>query len=229
LWPGEVSDEAVYEELLPAEVVEHVQYVEDVAWVLAIHGGHELAAVELRRGKHRKRDVRGEEILSRSDQRTRFDRKDTTPEHKVDFDLDLRGVVADQELDFVALRVGWERCPIAFGFEPGLHRGEFGRDGLQGGLSVRAMVDVDHSRSSLTTRSMTSGPVTAICSFPRSKCTSSSSAMYRDWLPQTRASSPPKTRPAPTLAASSEWPYPTGPPRAAIAKPYRGGLGSARP
>jgi hypothetical protein len=71
----------------------------------------------------------------------RLDRKRGTPEHEVHLDLHLRQIVADHELDFIALGVGGQFGAVPLARERCPYRGQLLGDGMQSRLAVWAMVD----------------------------------------------------------------------------------------
>jgi hypothetical protein len=65
-WPviaREIRNEAVHERGLPSKTVEHFHHIEDVARMLPIHRGYELAAVQLCGFEHGHDYFSSEEIL----------------------------------------------------------------------------------------------------------------------------------------------------------------------
>jgi hypothetical protein len=118
-----------------------VHHVEDVARMLTIHRRDKLAAVELCRRQDRNGEVRGGQVLGAVDQRVMFDWKRSATKHHVHLDLDLRRTVADHELDVIALCGGVQVGAVSLARERCLNRSQFHRDVVQGGLTVRAMVD----------------------------------------------------------------------------------------
>jgi hypothetical protein len=59
----EIRNEAVNKRGLPAELLEHLHHIEDIAGVLPIHGRDEFASVEFRSVENRQNDVACELLL----------------------------------------------------------------------------------------------------------------------------------------------------------------------
>ena len=81
----------------------HPAHVEEIAWMLAVHRGDELAAVEFRHRQRRHGEFGGEKIARGSDEAPRFDWQDSAAKDMVHFHLHLAPVSADEKFHLVAV------------------------------------------------------------------------------------------------------------------------------
>ena len=129
-----------------ADVARFVElpHVEQVAGVLSIQRGHQLAGVQLVRCQNRQLELDAEQIAGLGAQRPPLDGQHAASEHDVDLDLHLAGVVLDDQLGVPQVLGANQACLHAQRCKARGDGGQLLVDGLQRFVARRLPREVHH-------------------------------------------------------------------------------------